>query len=789
VTATTEADPPDSSLETHHQPPVPVPADPGVPLPPDSIGYRIKRKLLGPPLHSEEIEHQRLGKPTALAVFASDNLSSSAYATEEILHVLVPIVGLAAFSLVVPITLAMVVVLAFLILSYRETIKEYPSAGGAYLVTRDNFGIVPAQVAGASLLTDYILTVAVSAAAGTAALVSAIEVLAPYKVPIACFFIAVVASGNLRGVKESGKVFAVPTYFFIVNMAFLLGIGLWKYFAGDLPIVGLLPATAEEVNLQEGLFYGAGLFGVLHAFASGGAAVTGVEAISNGVPAFREPAWRNARQTLVVMGIGLGVMFLGLSALAAETEIGPALTGTPTVIAQVGEAVYGGGALGDVLFYSLQAGTMLILIMAANTGFADFPRLASFQAGDRFLPRQMTKRGHRLVYSNGILVLAGVAMLLVTATGGVVTKLIPLYAIGVFTGFTLSQAGMVKHHLTHRHAGWRKSIVIQGIGCALSFIVLMIVSITKFPDGAWVILIVLPVMVVLLLRLNRQYEAEAIELEHEVPAAATAPIMRRHVVLVFVDRLDAATARTIQYARTLTPDELRAVHFVIDDTHAAELAEQWRQLGLQRVPLELVACPDRRLARAAVECVARELSDRQTEVSVLLPERKYKGTWHRVLHDKTGDAIQEQVSRLAHANVTSVPFHFGSRSEAKAAPVTVTACSSVATSMTGPTRVDAGDLLHGDAVLVDGATPIIDAQWRQRVTVAGRVRSLRVAPLHDTPTLELVLTDGTGAISVVFLGRRAVAGIAVGTRLTAEGMVGEHKSRLAIINPTYRLLA
>jgi len=789
VTALPTAAETDEEGSSHFQPPDPVPADAGVPLPPDSIGYRLKRKLLGPPLHSDEMEHQRLGKPTALAVFASDNLSSSAYATEEILHVLVPVVGLAAFSLVVPITLAMVVVLGFLILSYRETIKEYPSAGGAYLVTRDNFGIVPAQVAGASLLTDYILTVAVSAAAGTAALVSAVEVLAPYKVPIACFFIALVAYGNLRGVKESGKVFAVPTYFFILNMAILLGIGFWKYLGGDLPTVGLLAETAAEVDLKEGLFYGAGIFGVLHAFASGGAAVTGVEAISNGVPAFKEPAWRNARQTLVMMGVGLGIMFLGLSALAAETKVGPSLTGTPTVIAQVGEAVYGGGALGDVLFYSLQAGTMLILIMAANTGFADFPRLASFQATDRFLPRQMTKRGHRLVYSNGVIVLAGVAMLLVVATGGVVTKLIPLYAIGVFTGFTLSQAGMVKHHLTHRHAGWQRSIVIQGIGCVLSLVVLLIVSITKFPEGAWVILIVLPILVVLLLRLNRQYEVEAEDLEHEVPAAATAPIMRRHVVLVFVDRLDAAAARSIQYARSLTPDEMRAVHFVIDDAAAEELAGQWRRLGLQRVPLELVACPDRRLTRAAVECVARELSDRQTEVSVLLPERKYKGLWHRVLHDRTGEAIQEQVSHLAHANVTTIPFHFGSRAEAQA-PLAARANGDAApTSIAepSPTAADHGGR-NGEALGIPGTIPIIEARWRQRVTVAGRVRSVRVAPLHDTPTLEIVLVDDTGAISAVFLGRRAVAGIEVGSRMTVEGMVGVHKARLAIVNPTYRLL-
>jgi amino acid transporter len=774
----------------HVEAPAPVPTDPGVPLPPDGIGYRLKRKLLGPPLHSDEIEHQRLGKPTALAVFASDNLSSSAYATEEILHVLIPLVGIAAFSLVVPVTIAMVVVLGFLILSYRETIKEYPSAGGAYLVTRDNFGMMPAQVAGASLLTDYILTVAVSATAGTAALVSAFDGLEPYKVPIACFFIALIAYGNLRGVKESGKVFAVPTYFFIANMGVLLIVGLVKWAGGDLHHVHhALQGNGIRIgNSRDVFLYGAGIFGVLHAFASGGAAVTGVEAISNGVSAFKEPAWKNARQTLVVMGIGLGIMFLGLSALAAALHVGPFDSGTPTVIAQVGEHVYGPG-FGKALFYSLQAGTMLILIMAANTGFADFPRLASFQAGDSFLPRQMTKRGHRLVYSNGIIVLAGVAMLLVVATGGVVTHLIPLYAIGVFTGFTISQAGMVKHHRTHREQGWRRSVVIQGLGCVLSFLVLVVLSVTKFKEGAWVILVVLPMLVFLFIRLNKQYVKEADDLEHEVPAAATAPILRRHVVLVFVDRLDAAAARAIQYARSLTPDELRAVHFVIDEQAADDLAEQWRRLGLSRVPLELVECPDRRLTRAAVECVGREVSDRQTEVSVLLPERKYKGLWHRVLHDHTGEAIQEQVSRLPHANVTTVPFHFGSLAEAELTFEGLEDRGPHEYAQAHP-RPDA----HGDAesapvlTLLPNRTRILDAHWRQHVTVAGRVRSLRVAPQHDAPTLELILVDESGAISVVFLGRRSISGVEVGTKMTVEGTVGVHKARLAVLNPTYRLL-
>ncbi|HZM28962.1 MAG TPA: amino acid permease [Acidimicrobiales bacterium] len=780
--------------------PVPELEQSGVPLPPDALSYRLKRRLLGEPLHSDELEHQRLGKPTALAVFASDNLSSSAYATEEILHVLIPVAGVVAFSLVFPITVAMCVVLGFLILSYRETIKEYPSAGGAYLVTKDNFGPTVAQVAGASLLTDYVLTVSVSASAGTAALTSAFHALEPYRVPIALFFIALIAFGNLRGVKESGRIFAIPTYFFMVNMALLLGIGAWKYLAGDLPtfdgtVEGQLHWGAAS---GVGFLLGVRLFDVLHAFASGGAAVTGVEAISNGVPAFHEPAWRNARQTLVIMGTGLGVMFLGVSALAAVIHVTPFESGSPTVIAQIGDAVFGGGVAGDVLFYSLQAGTMLILVMAANTGFADFPRLASFQAGDSFLPRQLTKRGHRLVYSNGIIALATAAGVLVVVTGAEVTRLIPLYAIGVFTGFTLSQAGMTKHHLRKREPGWRRGVVINGFGAMLSAVVALIIAVTKFVDGAWAVLIILPLLVLVFLRLNRQYVSEAEHLEVDVPEAATAPILRRHVVLVLVDRLDLAVGRAIQYARTLTPDEMRAVHFIVDDEAARHLADEWGRLGLHRIPLELVECPDRRIARAAVETVARELADGDTEVSVLLPDRKYRGLWHRVLHDRTAEQIQEEMSRLPHANVTTVPFIFDSIDHARV-PLSAIIGARGAPAVTGPREAGGGEASFGSMATVRsdgnggsggppaGCLPIAEARYRDRVRLGGRVRSLMVAPQHDAPVLELVLDDGTAGISVVFLGRRRIPGVDVGTRMVIEGTVGLHRNRLAVLNPTYEL--
>ncbi len=777
------------------RPPAPLTGGSTIPMPPDSLGYRLKRKVLGPPLHSDELEHQRLGKPTALAVFASDNLSSSAYATEEILHALVPVVGLLAFSLVMPITGALLVMLALLILSYRQTIKAYPSAGGAYLVTRDNFGIVPAQVAGAALLVGYILTVSVSVSAGTAALISSFDALSPYRVPISLAFIAIVMYGNLRGVKESGKVFAVPTYFFMLNMGVLLAYGLYKFAGGDLTTVteyaeGTIHLPSTGVSANDGLFYGATAYLLAKAFASGGAAVTGVEAISNGIPAFREPAWRNARQTLVVMGAGLGVMFLGLSLLASKVKVLPFEEGTPTVLAQIGEAVYGTGAAGQALSYSLQAATMLILVLAANTGFADFPRLASFQAGDSFLPRQLTKRGHRLVFSNGIIALAGTAGLLVVITNAAVTRLIPLYAIGVFVGFTLSQAGMTKHHLRLKETGWRTGLLVNGIGAVLSAGVVMVVLLTRF-DDAWIMLILMPLFVVMLLRLNRQYEREAVSLEHDVPAAATAPILRRHVVLVFVDRLDMAAARAIQYARTLTPDEMRAVHFVLDEERAQELADEWARTGLHRIPLELVECPDRRLTRAAVECVVRELADGETEVSVLLPDRKYRGIWHRVLHDKTADSILEELSRLPHANVTAVPFHLDSLEKERVplSAIVSRQAPPAGESRGAPTpRPAMHEAEPTEIALVPGCIPIADAKWRKRVRVAGRVRSVRVAPQHDAPTVELILVDGTASISVIFLGRRGIAGIGVGTKMVVEGTVGIHKTRLAILNPSYQLL-
>jgi amino acid transporter len=769
---------PDSAAVAQAEPPPPARIDV-----PESTLYRLKSRLLGSALHTGDLAHERLGKPTALAVFASDNLSSSAYATEEILRILLPAVGVAAFALVVPVTIALLVVLGFLILSYRQTIKEYPSAGGAYIVTKDNFGKVPALVAGVSLLTDYILTVAVSVAAGTAAMASAIPALQRWVVPISITFIAIIAFGNLRGVKESGKVFAIPTYFFLVNMFAVLGWGLFQMMRGGLPTQDLhRPGLLQQGHAGNGLFMGAALFVVLRAFASGGAAVTGVEAISNGVPAFREPAWRNARTTLVWMGSLLGIMFLGLSVLAAHIHAAPFKLETPTVISQVGKVVYGRGPAGHVLFYMLQIGTTLILVLAANTSFADFPRLASFAAADGFMPRQLTKRGHRLVFSNGVISLAAAATVLVIATNAKVSRLIPLYAIGVFTSFTLSQAGMARHHLRRREPGWFRGMLINGFGAVLSLVVDVIIAVTKFAEGGWVVIVAVPILVVVLLRLNRQYVAEAAELRENAPKAAAAPIRRGHIVLIFVDQLDLAAAQAIRYARSLSPDELRAVHFAIDMDRAAELRQAWCDLGLTGIPLDIVECPDRRLARAAVNLVAEILDEKETELTVLLPRVEYGRSWHRLLHDRTARQIATALADVPHVGVTLMPYHLGRASGPRPDVVAKRAAKVKA-------EARQASLLPATLTVPADSVPIGQLGHRDRVTVTGRVRQVRVQPRNGVATVEVTLADGTGDVRVVFLGRRHIPGIVPGTYLSAHGVVGQRGGHLEMMNPEYTLLA
>ena len=758
----------------------------------DPVAYRLKTALLGQPLHTERLEHETLGKPTALAVFASDNLSSCAYATEEILRVLVPYVGLAAFTLVTPVTIALLVVLGFLILSYRQTIKAYPSAGGAYIVTRDNFGLLPAQVAGVALLTDYVLTVAVSVAAGTDAMASAVSGISPYKLWISIGWVVLIAWGNLRGTKESGKLFALPTYFFIATMGVLLGVGGYKLATGGLAkaptdVAGMVPLGGHAGN---GFLMGATVFIVLKAFGSGGAAVTGVEAISNGVPAFRPPAWKNARTTLVIMGTSLGVMFLGLSILAARVHAMPYDSGDPTVISQVGRGVFGPSSMGHVFFYMLQIGTMLILVLAANTSFADFPRLASFHASDNFMPRQFMVRGHRLVFSNGIAFLAVAAVVTLLGTGGKVSRLIPLYAIGVFTSFTLSQAGMTKHHVREKEEGWRLGVFVNGMGALLSLLVLAIVAYVKFPEGAWVIVVLVPVMVLGLVRMNKAYEAEEHELLDDVHRLASAPVLRRHAVVVLVDNLDAAAARALQYARSLSADDLRAVHFDIDSWKTGVLTESWQRLGLDRFPLDVVECPDRRITRATLDLVADAAADGETEVSVLIPRREYTKVWHRLLHDRSSARLTAALSSLPHCNVTVVPYHLGAASD-ELEGLYASSAQAAAVVTNGHRKPDHKPVAAPPDVpgLPADRTPIAQVVPRSKARVAGRVQLVRVQPWGSSPSLECRITDNTGTVTAVFLGRREVGGLRVGSTVVLEGAVSESRGRLVILNPTFELIS
>jgi amino acid transporter len=622
------------------------PAAPARPSPlPQGPGYALKRAVLGPALPTARLKHERLGKPTALAVFASDNLSSSAYATEEILKVAVPAVGGAAFALVMPITYAILGVLAILLFSYRQTIKAYPSAGGAYIVTRDNFGLLPAQVAGVALLTDYVLTVSVSVAAGIAAITSAAGSLYPYRVWLSVFCIWFIAWGNLRGVRESGRMFAVPTYFFIVMMFVLLGVGMYRALGGDLHPVAV-PDDALRTSGAVGIFL------ILHAFASGGAAVTGVEAVSNGIPAFKPPEWKNARTTLMWMGTLLGIMFLGLSYLAVQLRVVP--TETKTLNSQVARAVFGGGVVGTALFVMIQIATTLILILAANTSFADFPRLANFHATDNFMPRQLTKRGHRLVFSNGIVGLALASTLLVVLFQADVHRLIPLYAIGVFTSFTLSQAGMARRHLRIKELGWHHGFAINAFGAFTTAVVTVIIAVTKFEHGAWAVMVFVPVMVWLLVRLNRQYEQEHRELDQDVPVF-DASTVHRPIAVLLVEDLGRETVHALQYVKTIRGEQTHAVHFARDKRSTKAIQAGWDELGID-VPLKVERL-DGDLATSLAGYV--ESLPGESDVNVIIPGPASMGFVERLRSSRRGAHLAKALLPLERARITVVRDHLG----------------------------------------------------------------------------------------------------------------------------------
>jgi amino acid transporter len=758
---------------------------PGGPEYPESLGYKLKNWILGPPMVSELLSQERLATPVAIGVLAPDMISSSAYGTEEMLLIMVPIIGVAAFSMVIPITLAILAVMLLVMSSYMQVIGVYTRNGGSYVVARDNFGPRIAQIAAVALLIDYTVTVAVQTSAGTAALTSALPSLVPLTVPITIGVTLLMLFGNLRGIREAGSIFAIPTYFYVVSLSLVVITGLVKAALGGLQVHALpSPATLGYTpGHQTGFLMGLGIFYCLRAFANGGASLTGLEAVSNGISTFRKPEARNGRIALVVMCSILGFLVLGTSLLAHWTHAVPYAIGTPTVVSQEVRYVLGSTWFGTAFFFIVQTATVLILFTGGNTSFNGFPYLASFVAGDSFLPRQLTKRGHRLVFSNGIFVLAGVAILLIIVFKAQLNALVGLYAIGVFTGFAFAGFGMVKHHFTHRNKHWRIASVINGSAGVLSLAVVLILLITKFFEGAWIVAVVAPPMYFGLIRLHRQYVEEEEQLETGAVAATEAPVLRRHAVVVVVGRLDMPTARAVQYARTLRPDIVRYVHFDLDSAATEQLKEAWSKHDLGRLPLDIIECRDRRLERAALEYVADIAADGKTECTVLLPRHAFRSRFDRVLHDRTAERIAAAVGTVPHVAATIAPFNvqmhgdevFASGEPQTDAPVRK------------PARRSGVD--QELARRATGTVPISGVGWRKRVRVAGRIRSLRVQTARGTTNLECVITDDTGYLLLVFQGRPRIPGIEPGARLIVEGMVGSWSHRLAILNPDYELVS
>jgi amino acid transporter len=616
--------------------------------------------LTGRPLQTADAPHQTIGKAVGLAVFASDALSSSAYATQEILVILAA-AGTAAFSYVFPIAIAIVVLMAIVSLSYEQTIHAYPDGGGSYIVARDNLGELPAQTAGASLLTDYILTVAVSISSGVAQLVSAFPALYEYRVGIGIGLVIFIMVVNLRGVKESGSLFALPVYFFIMMMLFTVGVGIFRYFSGTLGQV-VDPPPLET----HGELVAVSLLLILHAFSSGTAALTGIEAISNGITAFKEPRSRNAGITLVWMSLILGVLFLGISALT--NPIGAIPSGQETVISQITRTVFGGR---NFMYLAVIAATTTILILAANTSFADFPRLSAMMGRDGFLPRQFAFRGSRLVFSRGIVVLALCASILIFAFQASVTLLIPLYAIGVFLSFTLSQGGMAHRwwKIGHLKPGqevkergsvlnfdpkWKVKMVINGIGAILTAVVVVVFARTKFTEGAWIVLVIIPAVVLLLSAIHRHYRGLASNLS--LDNYGEPPRLSRHRVIMPVSGIHRGSLAALNYARGLSED-ITVVHVSVDPEETERMRQKWDMWG-EGVRLVILDSPYRLLIEPLLDYIDEIAAQRQQNevITIVVPSFVPKKIIHNVLHLQTASTLRKALWHYKDIVITEVPY-------------------------------------------------------------------------------------------------------------------------------------
>lgn len=614
----------------------------------------LKRLIVGKPIPSADADHQRLSNVVALPVFSSDAISSTAYATGEILAVTA--IGGSSLALghskLVPIAIVVAILLVIVVISYRQTIFAYPSGGGSYIVSRENLGEYPSILAAAALLIDYVLTVAVSISAGVEAIISINPNLHTHRVSMCLGLIVIMTLANLRGLKESGGLFAPPVYLYIFMLTLLLGYAAYKgIIAGNLGVVNIEAAEKKGLVAEhlENLTGGSlGTFILLKGFSSGAVALTGVEAISNGVPAFRKPEARNAGRTMIAMGVILGSLFFGTAVLA--THVKPYVSEKMTAVAQMGEVVFGR----NILFFVLQIATALILTLAANTAYADFPRLAQLIAKDGYLPRQFTSVGDRLVFSNGVIFLAVAASVLVVAFGGVTTALIPLYAIGVFTAFTLSQTGMVVHHFKHKEGRWKLSAGINTVGAVSTFIVALIVSVTKFSSGAWIPIVIIPPIMALFVSIKKHYaRVSAATFMTPQMVSKVEPV---HTVVVLVGRVHRGVVRAILYARSLRPQHLVAVSIASDDAEVAKMQKQWKEFGFD-VDLEIVHSPYRQLIEPVLGYV-KKIDERweHDTLTVVIPEFVVTKWYQQALHNQTALRLKGALLFREGIVVTSVPY-------------------------------------------------------------------------------------------------------------------------------------
>ncbi len=765
----------------------------------DPILYKIKKTLLGNPLNRHSLGHQRLAKRFALGILSSDCISSSAYGSEQILIALLPAFGIASFALMMPMTAVIIAILTIVTLSYRNVIEVYTKTGGAYIVTKDNFGPVMSIIAAVALMLDYIVTVAIQSAAGVAAIISTFPAFHAGKIYMTVGVILLITYGNLRGVKEAGKSFAMPTYLFIGGMAIVFVTGLIKAATGHLTTLNTNVAGTFPIGHSQGLLTFGAIFVLLRAFANGGSSLTGLEAISDGVALFKVPEAHNARRTLVIMSSILGTLVIGVSWFAQRIHAMPYVNGTPTVISQIAKESLGTSAAGRILFVFVQGATMLILFAGANTTYNAFPILCNFVATDGYLPHQLTKRGHRLSFSNGIIFLTSAATALVIITGAAVDHLVAFYALGVFTGFSLAGFGMAKHAYKHRLGNWKLKIAINGLSGSVSVIVVLVFAVVKFTEGAWLVITIAPIAVVSLIRLNRQYRREQAALNFRSEESRATSISR-HDVTILVDSVDVATVGAVRYARSLNPHSLSAVHFVIDDQRAEDIRKAWAAApALDDVTLELIDCPDRRLPNAAMDYAMRATASPDVEVTLLLPRRSYTPVLGKLLHDQTAEEIARPISQLPRVVATIIPFDVAKIISGQGViihethdPSTIAQTPSVPLLPTAPKikPASAVSFMSHEPVshYEESVTPIGKISWRNRAHVRGRVTSIKTAPQGSAPSVEVEVWDETGGVTLQFLGRREIVGLDVGSQLLAEGMVGETNGSLTILNPSYEIV-